>query len=194
MDLVLGSRALSGQHGPWQQGFTLIELMVVLVVIAILAAVATPSFVGFIQANRLTARASAFAADLQLARSEAVKRGQPVTVCASNDGTRCSGANIWQAGWIVFLDVAGDRQIDSNAGDIVLRVQPAWTSNDTFTASNGVGAITYSRDGFALNLPAQIVTLTIHTTPANASATRCVTVSNIGRQQVQTPSTSGNCI
>ena len=42
-----------------------------------------------------------------LARMEAIRRGTPVSVCASADQASCSGANDWASGWIVFTDANG---------------------------------------------------------------------------------------
>ncbi len=168
---------------------TAIELLVVLAIGAILLTVAVPSFVSLTQSNRVAGEINAFVGDLQFARAEAIKQGQPVTVCASSDGLNCLGAPNWQSGWIVFADP--DSSQTRSSTELVIRKQPSWTSTDTFTASNGVSAFTYSRDGFAVSLPGT-VTLTLHTSPLNANATRCVAVNLVGRQLVQTVNGS-NC-
>lgn len=82
-----------------QSGFTLIELMVTISVLAILLGVGVPSFQATIQGNRISTSANDLVAALQFARSEAVRRGVNVTVCSSNDQATCSGA--WSDGWIV---------------------------------------------------------------------------------------------
>lgn len=170
-----------------ESGMTLIELLITIVVAGILLMIAVPSFVSLTQRNRVAAEINGLSATLQYARAEAVKEGQPVTVCVSSTGTSCATASTpWQSGWIVFSDPNGNQTVDS--GDLVLRKQQPWTSSDTFTSadssSNTVGAITYSRDGFAVNLAGQ-VTWTLATVPANASACRELTLNIIGHQQVQ---------
>lgn len=168
-----------------QTGFTLIELMVVVALVAILVAIATPSFVSLIQSNRVSAEVNSFAGDLQFARSEAIKQGIPVSVCASSDGKNCLGSNTWQSGWIVFSDLDGSGTV--TAGDTVLRVRPAWSGGDTFVAAPSIVAVTYSRDGFA-NLPVASpgasILLALRTAPVNAAATRCVSVNRVGHQTV----------
>lgn len=85
-------------------GVTLIELMVTVAVVAVLATIAVPGMREFLQANRLAAQSNEFITTLSLARSEALKRGRPVTVCRSMDGASCGGE--WADGWIVFTDDA----------------------------------------------------------------------------------------
>ena len=66
-------------------GITLVEVIVVVAIVAILSAVAAPSFVGMTQRFRIITVASGFVGDLRLARSEAVRQGSPVSICASTD-------------------------------------------------------------------------------------------------------------
>lgn len=81
-------------------GFTLIETMVVVAIIAILGAIAAPSFRELIRSNRLSAASSALQVSLSLARSEASKRGADSRVTVAANGT----AGVWANGWTVFED------------------------------------------------------------------------------------------
>lgn len=89
------------------RGFTLIELMVTIAVLAIVIAIAAPSFTSVIQSNRTTALHHEILGALQLARSEAVKRRSDVIVCRSEDRVNCANGADWTVGWIV-REVAGD--------------------------------------------------------------------------------------
>lgn len=176
------------------QGLTLVELMVTLAIVAVLAVIATPSYVGLTQKIRLQTTANSFVNDLQFARSEAIKRGQFVSLCPSSSGTACNTTNTnnWEAGWIVFNDANGSGTTDS-ANDVPLRVRAPLPSNDTFRPSPAASAVTYNRDGFASNLTNGTVTMTLHTAaPVNDNATRCVAINMVGRQVVQTKGT-GSC-
>ncbi len=105
--------------GGRSRGLTLIELLVTLAVLVILLTVAVPGMRNFIKNNRLTAAANGLATTMALARSEAVRRGRPVTVCASAGGTACDGA-AWADGWIVFVDQGTPGTVDGS--DEIVRV------------------------------------------------------------------------
>lgn len=116
-------------------GFTLIELMVTVAVIGVLAVVAVPAMTGLVNAYRLNGAAGELQTAVQLARSEAVRRNVPVTLCGSADGLTCSGATAWNR-WIVrgrdpgtvnTVDIlrdetpAGGLQVSGPAAGIVFR-------------------------------------------------------------------------
>ena len=86
-----------------QFGFTLLELMIVLVIAGILMAVAFPSFSTLTRNNCLTIKANSFVNSLQYARSEAIKRNAPITLNASNGSV---STNEWGTGWAI-VDGAG---------------------------------------------------------------------------------------
>ncbi|MDT8410200.1 MAG: GspH/FimT family pseudopilin [Wenzhouxiangellaceae bacterium] len=113
-----------------QRAFTIMELMITIVVLAILTTLAVPAFRTFIQNNRLAAQANEMVATFQLARSEALKRGLTVRVCSSSDGTSCGGD--WKEGWIVLADPGGTDQE-------LLRVWPSPGADFVFTPASGSG-------------------------------------------------------
>src|SRR6185369_496626 len=105
MNLGRSNRTRSGRVSAADAGFTMIELMVTIAIMAILAAIAAPSFNEAILSNKLAGYANNFVASAQLARSEAVKRNKPVRICRSANGTSCATSGTWRQGWIVFSDL-----------------------------------------------------------------------------------------
>ncbi|MFW2438865.1 MAG: GspH/FimT family pseudopilin [Arenicellales bacterium] len=131
-------------------GFTLIELIVTLTVAAILMAAAAPSFRELIQSNRLTASVNELSGSINMARSEAVKRGRRVVVCKSSNGNDCvtTSSTFWQQGWIIFVDDNNDAVHD--AGEELLRVHDALERNVTLTGNGNVANyISYISEGRA---------------------------------------------
>ncbi len=124
-----------------EQGFTLIELIITLVFAGIILAIAVPSFNTMIRNNRLSSEANNLVAALNLARSEAVTRGDRVTVCRSLDGANCNAAaGNWEDGWIVFHDPLNSGTVgvvDTVAGvtEELIRVYPA--VSDALTLRTG---------------------------------------------------------
>lgn len=90
----------SGHARMTSGGFTLVELMITVAVFAIVAAIAAPAMQALVAASRLNGATSELVTALQLARSEAIRRNARVMVCASADGTTCSGSGDWSR-WIV---------------------------------------------------------------------------------------------
>ncbi|WP_235510075.1 GspH/FimT family pseudopilin [Variovorax sp. Root473] len=158
------------------RGFTLIELMVTLAVLVVLIAIAVPSFDGIRLSTRLSSYATALVAGTQLARSEAIKRNAPVTLCASANGTSCSTNGQWEAGWIVRSDTQ------------VLRVEPAAASGYRLRATGGASAVVFQATG----LGAGQSTITICRANPSADPSRAVSISATGRTTV-TRSNSVTC-
>ncbi len=94
-------------------GFTLIEMMVTLAVVAVLLSAGVPSFSAMIMNNRLVTENYALRTVLSAARSEAQTQRTTVTVCRSANAIDCSTGD-WSAGYIAFIDLDGDAQRDDD--------------------------------------------------------------------------------
>jgi type IV fimbrial biogenesis protein FimT len=127
-------------------GVTLIELIVAISIVAILVSIAIPNFSSAIRSTRLTTYANELVASLNLARSEAVKRGVQVSV-------RRKGSinQNWDSGWDIFTDLDGDGVLDT--ADTLLKTYPALTNGFTLrTGTAGYQTFTaYLPSGLSLN-------------------------------------------
>ncbi len=116
-----------------QAGFTLIELMIVIILVAIFITVGVPSFQNLVSDNRLVTQANRLVSSLQFARSEALKLRTPVSVCRTTNGTACAGAGNWESGWLIFVDAANFGTVD--AGETVLQVSSGLSAGNTLRGS-----------------------------------------------------------
>ncbi|MFP8967929.1 GspH/FimT family pseudopilin [Pokkaliibacter sp. CJK22405] len=117
-----------------QQGFTLIELVVTVAIMAIVAAWGIPSFGRMMLSYQVTSDSESLFRALVSARTAAVDRRTSVRVCPSSNGTTCGSSSEI----INFIDLNGDNQVNANA-DIILRtrLKSSVSSNDpvSFTRS-----------------------------------------------------------
>lgn len=85
-------------------GFSLLESMIVLAVVAILAGLALPGFQDTLRRQRATTTMHLLATQLAQVRNTAITRQTPVTVCPSLGNGRCRAEPDWSAGWLAYHD------------------------------------------------------------------------------------------
>lgn len=166
-------------------GFTLIELLVTLSVLVILLAVAAPGLQPLARNNRITALTNDLVSTLNLARSEAIKRGVRVTVCksANPDASApvCSAGANWRDGWLVFVDNSG--VVGSfDATDVRLKVGQPASRNATISADTAfANFVSYVSSGASSASANMVVCLD--------GVRRTISINTTGRIQT----TSGSC-
>lgn len=137
-----------------RRGFTLVELLVTMAVGGILLAIAIPGYAFLVNTSKLAAVTNDLVSAIQLARSEAVKRGTRVTVCKTDNAMValpvCNAAANWEQGWLVFIDGGLRGVVD--AGDTVLRQQDRASGAVSITASNFSTYISYKSSGVSQGL------------------------------------------
>ena len=166
-------------------GFTIIEMMVVVTVIGVLAALAAPSFTQMIINNRIASEANGLVGDLALARSEALKLGggSRVTVCASADGAACSGGSSWTDGRIVFVDSTSSGTLGTvDPGETIIRKSGAIAkatlvssgfSTAGFVSFGATGTMSSSTQGaFTICVPSYIGRVVTISTTGRSSLAR----------------------
>ncbi|HET7656368.1 MAG TPA: GspH/FimT family pseudopilin [Luteimonas sp.] len=172
-------------------GFTLVELMVTLAVLAIVLVIGVPGLQALVNGNRLAATANEAIASLQTARMEAIRRNRRVVVCTSTktnagDGATCATAGI--DGWITFVD--SDRSNDFSAGDTLLRNSLL----DGGMAVAGPGAVVFRADGLARDASGDLLDDSMRIVIDSdhpAQNVRCVDIRTSGAVAVRTPASHG---
>lgn len=161
------------------RGFTLIELMVTVVVLAVLLGIAIPSFTDVTLGSKLRAQANDLVAGATLARGEAIKRNQSVTFCASADGATCAASGGWEQGWII-----------RSSGGAVLQSHPAAPSGFLITDTTaGARSIAFQPTG---GVSPGVVLKVCRASPSVGNQERLVSISLTGRAYVS-KTAAGDC-
>lgn len=163
-----------------KRGFTIIEIMLVLIVLGILTILAVPAMRFYIQNSRAIVMTTDFTSALAFARSEALKRGTPVTICASNDTVNyntCGASNTWSNGWIIFTDPNADGVIAASTDR--LKIHQALPVGSSITTTQA--RITYNSTGFAT---AGSGTFTLMASGCTGNYGRLITISTTGRAHI----------
>lgn len=163
-------------HTYAEVGFTLIESMIAVSVLAILFSLALPSFSNAITNSRLTSQANLLVSAINQARSEAIRRGQHVVVRKINAE--------WESGWRVFVDIDratnAKKNIFDSGTDIQLSVHPALPTNFTLRGNhNFVNFIRYQPNGDSNNIGSFVLCESGHVEGA-----KLLIVNSIGRVRV----------
>lgn len=172
-----------------QRAFTLIELLVTLSVVAIIAAMAAPSFFEMIQNTRLVTQANNLVSTIQYARSEAVKQGVQVSIVRKSNTD-----SVWEDGWTVFTDWDGDGVFDDDGADplcdveedCVIRTQTA-VKNITLRTGNHIKEwLAYLPSGYAISSTG-LANDTFRVCAKNVDKTKAkkVVINTLGRPEVE---------
>jgi type IV fimbrial biogenesis protein FimT len=177
-----------------QHGFTLTELLVTMAILVILVGIGAPQLQTLIAQRAVSSQADTFAEGMRLARSESIKRGQRVTMCASTNPQAttpvCSAASStvdWGQGWLIFVD-DGAKTNTYETGESIVKVQQALSLSGGIKQmdNGGQSTMSFTPNGMALGSNASF-NVSPKLSGDQASATqnnRCVVLSTAGRPQV----------
>ena len=178
------------------RGFTLVEIMIAIGIVAILVKIAAPSFTNLVQSSAMTSTVNSFLSDLRFSRSEAIRRGGGVVMCRSDNPedaapTCGTGSTVgWESGWIIFHDVNGDAAKDST--ETLLRAQGRITAVNTITESGAATKFQFTATG-QLRL-SSLTSIQFGSNPPFANtAQRTVCVSVGGRGRINGDGTTYPC-
>ncbi len=167
-----------------RKGFTLIELISTIAVVAILGTIAVPSFQAFRQNAERTTAVNNFFHSLFLARSEAIKRAEIISLCRSSDGQHCATRSAqWTAGWIVFVNRDRDNPAERDDAEEVIAAYDGWRA----------GSISSNRPTYSFRPHVQgVVNGTIlFCDPRGPAESRAIIISHTGRPRVARKDSAG---
>ena len=130
----------------WQTGFTLYELLITVMIVAVILAFGIPNLRDFTLNNRMAGTANDLQSAFMMARTEAARAKSNVTICASADpmGTAtCEGT--WDQGYVVFVDEDGNGERESS--ESVLRAHPLAESGVLLRVADGAAYFMYAPSG-----------------------------------------------
>jgi type IV fimbrial biogenesis protein FimT len=164
------------------RGFNVIELMFAITVLGVLLAMGVPSFLEMIRNNRVVANTNEVVVALSMARSEALRRGIPISVCAATtpSSSTCVAATAgnWANGWIVFTDANGTAGAIS-AGDEVLQRFDSVTGGVLLTTNNR-GFVRFAATGLPASGAVE-TTFSVKHSECSGSNRRIVRITVTGR-------------
>lgn len=164
-------------------GFTLVELVTTLAIAAVLFGLGAPAWQSWIASQQLSNHAHLVIDALNLARSEAVKRGFRVNVCKSADRLHCADQGGWEQGWILFVDDNQNGEVDHD--EAVLHVEGPAENRITVSGNAPVeDYVSYTSLGHArmLNGALQMGTFVVCKPGQNALK---VVLANSGRARME---------
>jgi type IV fimbrial biogenesis protein FimT len=165
-------------------GFTLWELVCTLAIAGVAFGLGVPSFQSFVLDGKRTADVNGFVLAVQVARSEAAKRGHDITICATTDTWRCTDFELGAPhGWMVFVNTDGAYPPHRSVHEPLLFVHE----------TEMTGTIVANRPYFELRplFHRSINGTVVFCDTRGPAAARAVIVSYTGRPRVDTVSADG---
>ena len=167
-------------------GFTLVELMVTVAIMAVLLTVGLPAFADALERQRLATSLHLLMADMAMARSSAIMRREPVVVCPGRADAGCADDSDWSHGWLVFRDPDGNRQPDA-PGDLFRATDAPAGGPDRLRLGSTRPLLRYQANGMAAH--------------SNLSVNACsggllrgkVVVNRLGRARSERPARETPC-
>lgn len=169
-------------------GFTLVELLTTLAIGGITLTLAVPAMGALVSQNARTSAINTLVSHIQLARSEAITRGQRTILCPSSNGSSCINSTQWDGGYILVADKNGNTQADT--GEPVIRTFQGLNNQIDIHSTAGRKLILFNWLGMS---PGYNLTLSFCDQQQRINP-KAVIVSNSGRPRVSDTQPDGSPI
>ena len=167
-----------------QNGFTLLELLTTVSVVAIILSMGVPSMTSLVRSNRIVAYTNDFVSSVHTARAEAVNNVVQVTVCKSDDQATCNNTASWNDGWIVFVDNDEDEIRDlGGTPETLIRAREALEGANTLQSAAFDDWIAFRPNGLAIGSTGNAGTFSL-CNEAGAYYGRDISISRTGSSSV----------
>ena len=160
-----------------ERGFSLVEMMVVIAIMAILTSIAAPAFQDIVVQSRLSSQTNDLIGTIQAARGEAIKRNRRVLFCSTSSATSSDCAGSWSF-WVVVT-----------ADNTVIR-RGSVNSSLVMTTTLDDSSLVFSPDGTS-NVSTGKDSLTVCSPTGSGNTARLITTGITGRASVT--KTTGTC-
>ncbi len=163
-----------------QEGFSLLELLTIIGVLAILAGMGIPVFNAVTRSSRAVSYTNDFVSTMHTARLAAVTKVSQVTVCKSTDQQLCNNAASWEDGWIVFVDTDEDEVRDVGVtSETLLRAHDSLHQSNSLQSAEFTNWIAFRPNGLTLGTVANAGTFSLcHAT--DDRHTRIISINRTG--------------
>lgn len=177
------------------RGFTLIEILVVVSIVAVLLGLGVPSMREAIERNTVSGHINTFIGGLRYARSEAIRAGVPVVMCqsinAETSAPTCAaaGGDGWARGWLIFVnrDLDAGNVYSAAGGDTLLKAQGALSGSGGIAQVSGATVTKFVFRPTGL-LSAGASSYTFNSASLASTQQRLVCISMQGRARILTDS------
>lgn len=136
---------------PKQRGFTVVELMVAIAVLAILTAIALPNFRDFMRRNAVTSHTNELLGDLSYARQLATTELSVVSICPTADPSAsaptCSDDGNYAQGWLIYKAPSAGTDLGTATGFQLLRV--AQSMSNVSIRADSTDVVSFNQRGAA---------------------------------------------
>ncbi len=176
-----------------KRGFTLIEALVVVAIIAVTSAIIIPGMSGFVYDSRVSSNVNEFIGAMTLARTEAVKRGRLVTICRSANADAqsptCADGSDWASGWIIFQESSTSANVGSfESPDELVQRRGTLISGMLAQSSPATSGVTFNSLGEQVGSSTGVMSFDFS---VDGKSARKVCINRNGRVKVIQKPTSG---